>query len=142
MYCGSKKVKGKVVYGVTIYSDRGKVLYSKVTKEEPSELKFQASLASLAWGVKRLGQQVMNKELPEEKVLIFINNVNIYSWFEKGVAPAPYLITFSDMQLDLAFVLNDIEIIQGVGASNRVLFKDSKKQDKLERATDMFAIAE
>jgi len=128
--------KFKAQYGMTIYSDQGRVLYSSAYYDDLSENKFENALRAIDWAVKKFKVLLQNKVLPEEKVLFIIGSKTIYSWFENEVAPEPYTILFSDILFELSFIPCPFEVILSQSGGKRVVYRDSS-DDKPLKATDL-----
>lgn len=148
VYIGAKKVNGKWMQGITIYSDAntlpetsvksttvGVVLYSDSAILRNSGVnKFDKDLEALIWGIRKLKVLGQSKKISEtEKVLLFVEGKTLLTWFEKETAPLIYISKFSELLLEMSFVVNDIEIIQS--GQPKIIFT---KREELVKVTDLF----
>lgn len=138
IYIGNKKSKGKYKYGLTIYSDNGVVLHSSVAHRPLMTNKFDNSIDALNWGIKKIKVLAQNGSIKEdENILLAIGGKTLYTWFEKEVATEPYTIPFSDLLLEMSFILNRVEIIHSDNTDKKVLYRNTT-EEKLEKVTDLF----
>lgn len=139
VHIGSKKENPNWLRGVTIYDDSGRSIYcdSSVLRDA-GDGKFSRVLKTLLWGIKKvklLGQSGDIRE--DEKIFLIIDSKTVYSWFEEGVAPEPYIDIFSDILMELSFIRNEVEIIYS--QKLKVLFhKDTKSSSDYTKVTDLF----
>lgn len=138
VYVGQKKVEAKYKYGLTIYSDNGAVLHSSAVHKPIMPNKFDNVIDSLNWAVKKIKVLSQKGVIPEdEKILLAISSKTLYTWFEKEFATEPYTIAFSNLLLEMSFILNQVEIIHSGNTGKRVLYRNTS-EEKLEKVTDLF----
>lgn len=126
--CKKKLKDKKAVYGLTIYSNEGKVLHSSVFYADLEDLRFLNNIKALDWAVKKIKALTQQKVLSDtEKIYLVIDSKTLYAWFEKEVAPEPYTVVFGNLYLDISFILNPVEIIYSPDISRYVLYKESEE---------------
>lgn len=137
---GQKKVAGKYQYGLSVTSKDGKK-YTATMFDSISENKFNNYILMLTWVTNKIKYLTMTGGFGEEEsITLFINNKTVYTWFENNVAPSPYTVLFSNLLLDLAFVVNDIELIYSSSIHKTLTYKNSEDVDKKPvKALDFFA---
>jgi hypothetical protein len=134
---GSKDHGFKAQYGLTIYGNDGKVLHSSTLQDDLSENKFENTLKAIEWGSKKIKTLTQNKSLPEEEaIILIISSKTVYGWFEKEIAPEPYVTLLSTIFLEMSFLLNHLEIILSESGDKRVLYRNTD-EDKGTRVTDL-----
>ena len=137
VFIGTKKEGKRQKLGVTVYSEKGTVLYSDVRFMEEATNKFDYAVDSLEWVVKKLKTKMQNKSLPEEDMVIFMGSKTLYTWLEREEAPEPYTQKISNLFIEMSFFLSHTEIVYSKSALSRVLFRKSEKE-VLTKITDMF----
>lgn len=138
VYLGVIKKQDKYQYGVSIYSEKGKPIYSATTHEPLQPNKFENIVSSLNWVTTKLKNLAQNKTIDElEPITMFISSKTVYTWFERELAPEPYTVQFSDLLLEMSFIVNQVELIYSKTADKRVLFSNSY-EDKPMKVTDLF----
>lgn len=137
---GQKKVNGKYQYGISVTSKDGKK-YTATEFDVVSDNKFKNYLLLLTWATNKLKYLTMTGGFgEEERITLFINNKTVYTWFDNSLAPSPYTVLFSDLLLDLAFVVNDIEIIYSPSVHKSLTYKNSNDIQKGSiKAFELFA---
>lgn len=139
LYIAEKKKGDTFQYGMTIYSETGKVLASNTKHEPVLPNKFENVIDLFLWVTQKIKTYAQNKTISEDEAIsLFMSSKTVYTWFEKELAPEPYLVKFSDLLLEMAFLLNPTEIIYSKTADKRVLFKNLH-EDKVEKVTDLFS---
>lgn len=145
VYIGYKKNKeGKLTMGVTVYDEASKILFSNIkTCDDMSKDKgkFANILGSLVWGIKQVKTQAQRGTLSEEeKVYMVLDNKTVYNWFENNSAIRSYAIEFAELNREINFLINDVEVILASGSSKKVTYKrkGTIEDDGLVKLTDMF----
>lgn len=130
VYIHNRKNQNEYEEAISVYSNRGKLLYSdynRIKKKKEEMLKFEKTLTALLWGVKQFRQIAQNGVVSEtEPVSLFMCSQTIYHWLEKESCPREYLPIFSDLQMELSLMVNDLEIIYS--KNTKALYKST--QDK------------
>ena len=113
VYIHNRKVKDTYEKALTIYTNRGKLLYSDTGRIlEPEMQKFDKTLYAIEWGLKQFRKVAQNGTVSEsEPVTIFICSKTIYDWLEKEKCPANYIDVFSNIEMELSLMLNEVEIV-------------------------------
>lgn len=142
-YIGYKKVKSKLEYGVTVYDDNAKVLFSntKVVEDLKDSGKFLNSLNSLIWGIKQINVQTERGLLSSESnLMLILNNKTIYTWFENNSSIKTYAVEFADLMFEINLLMNDVEIIYAENSHKKVLYtkRGTKDDSSLTKVADMF----
>ena len=131
VYVGTKKVEDRYRYGVTVYSDKGTVLHSAIKTDEVHPNKFHNTLLAIQWAIVKLKAMAQNKTISDTEPVIFVvSSKTVYGWFEKGVSPSPYLLLFSDIMLDMSFMVNPLEILYIQTGEKKVLYRSSQEEKK------------
>lgn len=145
VYIGYKKNKeGKLTMGVTVYDEASKILFSNIkTCDDMSKGKgkFANILNSLIWGIKQVKTQAQRGTLSEEeKIYMVLDNKTVYNWFENNSAIRSYAIEFAELNREINFLINDVEVILASGSSKKVTYKrkGTIEDDGLVKLTDMF----
>lgn len=137
VYVGTKKVEDRYRYGMTVYSDKGEVLHSSMKTDSVSPNKFQNTLLAIQWAVIKLKALSQNKTICDtEPVVFIINSKTVYSWFDKGISPSPYLLLFNDILLELSFMSNPLEILYIQEGNKKVLYRTTH-DNKPTRIVDL-----
>lgn len=140
VYIGFKRVKGSVLWGITVYSEKGQVLLHDFKRGQ--EAKTLNLVNALKYGVNKLQVAYHADKIPkEEKILLFINGKNIYKWFEAGDAPKPYTVEFSDLLFEMAFLHNPTEVIYSEGANKKLVFKKSSEGETMKAVDFLNSLA-
>ena len=102
VYIHNRKLGDVYEKAMTIYTNRGKMLYSDTGRILEEEMqKFDKTLYALEWGLKQFRKVAQNGVVSEEEpVTLFICSKTIYDWLEKEKCPANYIDVFSRMQLE------------------------------------------
>lgn len=140
-YIGAKKktTDGKYQYALTIYSERGLILHTSTIHEDISDNKFENTLKALEWGTKKLKTLGQKGDISEnEPLTLFVGSKTVYTWFEKELAPEPYTDLFANLTLEMAFILNEVEIIFSQTADKRLIFKNPPVDTGM-KVTELFA---
>ena len=126
VYIHNRKVKDTYEKALTIYTNRGKLLYSDTGRIlEPEMQKFDKTLYAIEWGLKQFRKVAQNGTVSEsEPVTIFICSKTIYDWLEKEKCPANYTDVFYNIQMELSMILNEVEIIYS--KSTKAVYKSSE----------------
>ena len=143
VHIGYRKKGNKLEYGVTVYSENSKVLFSntKLVDDLKSDGKFLNALNNLIWGIKQINIQTERGELPTDELLVVIlGNKTIYKWFENKSTIKAYAVKFADLMFEINLLMNDVEVIYSDNSSKKVLYKKSGTKDDstLIKLTDMF----
>lgn len=136
MYIDNRKVGEVYERAMTVYSNRGKLLYSDTSRIWEDDMKkFDKTLIAIEMGVKQFRTLSQNGELSEEEpLIIFINSKTIYNWLEKGTCPPQYIDVFSRILFELSLLMNETEIIYSKGT--KALYKSTKEE--VHKVTDLF----
>lgn len=128
VYIHNRKNQDEYEEAISVYSNRGKLLYSDYNRiKKDNMLKFEKTLTALLWGVKQFRQIAQNGTVSEtEPVSLFMCSQTIYHWLEKESCPREYLSIFSELQMELSLMVNDLEIIYS--NKTKALYKST--QDK------------
>lgn len=145
VYIGYKrKGEGKIISGVTVYNETSKILFSNIrTCDDMSKDKgkFANALSSLIWGIKQVKTQAQRGSISEEeKLYIVLDNKTVYNWFENGSSIRSYAIEFAELNREINFLVNDVEVILSIGSSKKVTYKrkGTIEDEGLIKLTDMF----
>ena len=113
VYIHNRKIGDVYEKALTIYSNRGKLLYSDTGRILEEEMqKFDKTLYAIEWGLKQFRRVAQNGIVSEEEpVMLFICSKTIYEWLEKESCPHNYGGVFSNIQMELSLMLNELEII-------------------------------
>lgn len=113
VYIHNRKIGDIYEKALTIYSNRGKLLYSDTGRILEEEMqKFDKTLYAIEWGLKQFRRVAQNGIVSEEEpVMLFICSKTIYEWLEKEKCPHNYVGVFSNIQMELSLMLNELEII-------------------------------
>ena len=66
----------------------------------------------MEWGFKQFRKVAQNGVVSEEEpVTLFICSKTIYDWLEKEKCPANYIDVFSNIEMELSLMLNEVEIV-------------------------------
>ena len=93
LYIGNKKDKEnkKIIYGMTLYSDTGDILYSaKKIIVDVEVLRFNSFLKSVLWSIKKIKSLVDLQKVDKSKIDIIMDNKTAYTWFCKEDTPVEY----------------------------------------------------
>lgn len=142
-YIGYRKVKSKLEYGVTVYDETSKVLFSntKVVEDLKEDGKFLNALNSLIWGVKQINLQTERGILSTDKdLMLILNNKTLYTWFESNSSIKSYAVEFADLMFEINLLLNDVEVIHAENSHKKVLYtkRGTKDDSSLIKVSDMF----
>lgn len=139
VYLGIKKDKNKALYGITIYGNDSRLIYSDTRYFDISNTKFGNIVELLHWGADKLKALGYNGKISmEEKLLIVFNSSTVYNWLDKEKAPRKYIIPYHNMLSEWNFVPNAQEFIYSPSANKRVLFTKTTKEEKVN-IRDLFA---
>lgn len=113
VYIHNRKLGDVYEKAMTIYTNRGKMLYSDTGRILEEEMqKFDKTLYALEWGLKQFRKVAQNGVVSEEEpVTLFICSKTIYEWLEKEKCPANYIDVFSNIEMELSLMLNEVEIV-------------------------------
>lgn len=130
VYISNRKIGENYEQALSVYSKRGKLIYSDFCKiRSDSNLKFDKGLQAILWGIKRFRSLCQNGFFSEsEPVMLFINSQTIYHWLETEVCPKNYLDIFSEIQMEISLIVNDLEIIYS--KETKALFKTTQKKNE------------
>ena len=128
VYIHNRKVKDTYEKALSVYTNRGKLLYSDTGRIlEPEMQKFDKTLYAIEWGLKQFRKIVQNGIVSEEEpVTIFICSKTIYDWLEKEKCPANYTDVFYNIQMELSMMLNEVEIIYS--KSTKAVYKSTEEK--------------
>ena len=113
VYIHNRKLGDVYEKAMTIYTNRGKMLYSDTGRILEEEMqKFDKTLYALEWGLKQFRKVAQNGVVSEEEpVTLFICSKTIYDWLEKEKCTANYIDVFSNIEMELSLMLNEVEIV-------------------------------
>lgn len=132
------KKQGKFKYGLTVYGDKGEILHSSTLNEVIKSDKFSNHIDGYTWAIKKLKALIENKVLDDqENIVLFVPSKTLYMWFEREVAPEPYTVVFSELLLEVAFIVNPLEIIYSQLADTKTLFINTEKEE-MTKVVDLF----
>lgn len=142
-YIGYKKVKSKLEYGVTVYDETSKVLFSntKIVEDLKEDGKFLNALNSLIWGVKQINIQTERGVLDtNSNLMLILNNKTLYTWFEANASVKSYAVEFADLMFEINLLMNNVEVIYAENSHKKVLYtkRGTKDDSTLSKVTDMF----
>ena len=128
VYIHNRKIKDTYEKALTVYSNRGKLLYSDTGRIlEPEMQKFDKTLYALEWGLKQFRKIAQNGIVSEdEPVTLFICSKTIYDWLEKEKCPANYTDVFYNIQMELSMMVNEVEIIYS--KSTKAVYKSTEEK--------------
>lgn len=147
VYIGYKRMQNRSIIGVTIYSNAGDIVYSNlknvesVSKDINTGGKFSNILLALEWGIRQVRLQAQKGVISEdESIYLILDNKTVYTWFERGVATKGYAIEFSNLQREINFLVNDVEILLSTGGLKKVTYtrKGTIEDVGLVKVTDLF----
>ena len=126
VYIHNRKVKDTYEKALSIYTNRGKLLYSDTGRIlEPEMQKFDKTLYAIEWGLKQFRKVAQNGLVSEdEPVTLFICSKTIYDWLEKEKCPTNYTDVFYNIQMELSMMLNEVEIIYS--KSTKAVYKSTE----------------
>ncbi len=138
VYIGSKKANLHPLKGVTIFKSDGSVVFSDVAiLRDVADNKFDRVLKTLLWGIKKVKMLGQHNIIDEQSdIFLFIDSKTVYTWFEKGAAPVPYIDIFADVLFELSLVRNQIEIIYS--QNSRVSYEKHNTTDEYVKITDLY----
>lgn len=130
VYIHNRKIKDTYEKALTVYSNRGKLLYSDTGRIlEPEMQKFDKTLYAIEWGLKQFRKIAQNGVVSEEEpVTLFICSKTIYDWLEKEKCPANYTDVFYNIQMELSMLLNETEIIYS--KTTKALYKSTETKEQ------------
>lgn len=136
MYIDNRKIDDTYERAMTVYTNRGKLLYSDTSRIYGDNLKkFDKTLIAIEKGIKQFRVLSQNGELSDtEPLIIFISTKTIYNWLEKENCPKQYVDVFASIMFELSLLSNETEIIYS--KTNKALYKNT--EEKLEKITDLF----
>lgn len=113
VYIHNRKIGDVYEKAMTVYTNRGKLLYSDTGRILEEEMqKFDKTLYAIEWGLKQFRKIAQNGIVSEtEPVTLFIASKTIYDWLEKEKCPYNYINVFSNIEMELSLMINEIEII-------------------------------
>ncbi len=128
VYIHNRKIKDTYEKAVSVYTNRGKLLYSDTGRIlEPEMQKFDKTLYALEWGLKQFRKIAQNGIVSEdEPVTLFICSKTIYDWLEKEKCPANYTDVFYNIQMELSMMVNEVEIIYS--KSTKAVYKSTEEK--------------
>lgn len=134
VYIHNRKVKDMYERALTVYSNRGKLLYSDTNRIlEDNMQKFDKTLYALEWGLKQFRSIAQSGIVSErEPVTLFMASKTIYDWLEKEKCPSNYLNIFMNIEMELSLMLNPIEIIYS--KTTKALYKSTVEKTQSMRA--------
>lgn len=127
VYIHNRKIGETYERALTVYTNRGKLLYSDTGRILEDDMqKFDKTLYAIEWGLKQFRKIAQNGTVSErEPVTLFICSKTIYDWLEKEKCPLNYIGVFTNIQMELSLMLNELEIIYS--KSTKALYKSSEK---------------
>lgn len=136
MYIDNRKNEDVYERAMTVYTNRGKLLYSDTGRIKGDDLKkFDKTLIAIEKSVKQFRKLSQNGVLSEtEPLLIFIGSKTIYNWLDKENCPAHYVDVFAAIMLELSLFTNETEIIYS--KTTKALYKST--EEKEQKVTDLF----
>lgn len=136
LYIDNRKNNAIYERAMTVYSNRGKLLYSDTGRIKGDDLqKFEKTLIAIEKGIKQFRKLSQNGVLSEsEPLVIFINSKTIYNWIEKENCPSKYVDVFSSIMFELSLLTNETEIIYS--ETTKALYKSSDSKE--QKVTDLF----
>ena len=136
MYIDNRKNEDVYERAMTIYTNRGKLLYSDTGRIKGDDLKkFDKTLIAIEKSVKQFRKLSQNGILSEtEPLLIFIGSKTIYNWLDKENCPAHYVDVFAAIMFELSLLTNETEIIYS--KTTKALYKST--EEKEQKVTDLF----
>lgn len=145
-YIGYRKTKEKLEYGLTVYSDTGKVVFSNIktvtnNNSDNTSGKFNNALQSLIWGIKQINMQTERGLLPtEDKIYLMVGNKTVYNWFEANGSIRQYAVEFADLMFEINLLMNDVEVIQVNNHSKYILYtrRGTTEDIGFQKLSDMF----
>ena len=128
VYIHNRKIKDTYEKAVSVYTNRGKLLYSDTGRILEAEMqKFDKTLYALEWGLKQFRKIAQNGIVSEdEPVTLFICSKTIYDWLEKEKCPANYTDVFYNIQMELSMMVNEVEIIYS--KSTKAVYKSTEEK--------------
>lgn len=128
VYIHNRKVKDTYEKALSIYTNKGKLIYSDTGRILNSDMqKFDKTLYALEWGLKQFRKVAQNGIVSEdEPVTLFINSRTIFSWLEKEKCPSNYTDVFYNIQMELSMMLNEVEIIYS--KSTKAVYKSTEEK--------------
>lgn len=137
---GHKKVKGKMLYGTTILSRKGVVLYSSVVVGVDAVNKYDPILDSLGEGLSKINPLIEQGVLPEESIEIFITSELVYQWCQQEYMEEPYFTKHQRIVDLLSGLMVKAELILSSSGASRVLYKDvNNRLAETENALDFLS---
>lgn len=139
VYISARNQGGKSQYGLAIYDNNGKLIDSYTKFAPIPENKFDVPLDAMIWGVRKVRLLSQNNKIDKyEPINLFISSKTLNTWFEKGVAPEPYTIKFSDLLLEANFLINPTELVLNTNIEKKVRYENSV-EDKPIKLTELYA---
>ena len=126
VYIHNRKVDDTYEKALTVYTNRGKLLYSDTGRILEKDMqKFDKTLYALEWGIKQFRKIAQNGIVPEdEPVVLFMASKTIYDWLERDKCPDNYVDIFSSIQMELSLMVNEVEIVYS--QSTKALYKSTE----------------
>lgn len=136
LYIDNRKNNDVYERAMTVYSKRGKLLYSDTGRIKGENLeKFDKTLIAIEKGVKQFRKLSQNGVLSDsEPLVIFINSKTIYNWLEKENCPSKYVDVFSAIMFELSLLSNEAELIYS--ETTKALYKSTESKE--QKVTDLF----
>ncbi len=130
VYIHNRKVKDTYEKALTVYTNKGKLLYSDMGRIlEPEMQKFDKTLYAIEWGLKQFRKIAQNGTVSEEEdITIFICSKTIYDWLEKEKCPSNYVDVFYNIQMELSLLINPCEIMYS--KTTRALYKSTETKEQ------------
>ena len=139
VYINARKQGDRCQYGLAIYENNGKLIDS-FTKYAPTpENKFDIPLDAMIWGVRKVRMLSQNNKIDKhEPINLFIASKTLNTWFDKGVAPEPYTIKFSELLLEANFLINPTELVLNTNIEKKVRYQNSVEDTPI-KLTELYA---
>lgn len=128
VYIHNRKIGQVYEKAMTVYSNRGKLIYSETGRILEEEMqKFDKTLYAIEWAFKQFRKIAQNGIVSEhEPVTFFISSKTIYEWLEKEKCPSNYVNIFMNIEMELSLMLNEIEIVYS--KANKALYRSTNSK--------------
>lgn len=139
IYISTRKHNNRAQFGLAIYAESGKLIDSYTKYAPVPENKFDMTLDAMIWGIRKIRVLSQNNKIDKyEPINLFISSKTLNTWFEKGTAPEPYTIKFSDLLLEANFLINPTELVLNLNIEKKVRYKNATEEAPV-RLTELFA---
>ncbi len=130
LYIHNKKTPEGYVAAMTLYSNKGNVLFCDTHRIRETELrKFDMGLLAIEWAIRTFRIKAQNGEFSEtEKVNVYICSKTIYDWICKETSPKEYIDTFMRIQMEFSLCSNELEIIRV--KNSKALYRTAKDKEE------------